>query len=63
MPTNAPLKHTAATQTLSVTTQLVHITVLVNQDTLVTEHLVKVRNILFYHLIDYVSLALHQSSH
>ena len=62
MSMNAQLEHTAVTRTLSVPTQLVHITVLVNEDTLVTEHLVKVRNILFYHLIDYVSLALHQSS-
>ena len=60
---NAPLEHTAAIQTLSVPTQLVHITVVVNQDTLVTEHLVKVRNVIFhYFLIDYMSLTLHQSS-
>ena len=62
MSMNAPTEHSAATQTVSVPTQLVHITVLVNQDTPVTEHLVKVRNVTFYYLIDYVSLALHQSS-
>ena len=62
MSMNVPLENTAATQTLFVTTQLVRITVLVNQDTLVTEHLVKVRNVISYYLIDYVSLALHQSS-
>ena len=40
---NAPMEYTAVTRTLSVPTQLVHITILVNQDTLVTEHLVKVK--------------------
>ena len=45
MSMNAQLEHTAVTRTLSVQTQLVHITVLVNQDTMVTEHLVKVRSL------------------
>ena len=45
MSMNALMEHTAVIPTLSVPTQLVHITVLVNKDTLVTEHLVKVRNL------------------
>ena len=43
MSMNALMEGTDAIPTLSVPTQLVHITVLVNQDTVVTEHLVKVR--------------------
>ena len=42
---NAQLEHTVVTQTLFVSTQLVHITVGVNQDTMVAEHLVKVRSL------------------
>ena len=47
MSMNAAVEHISVTRTLSVPTQLVHITVLVNQDTLVTEHYVKAIKLIY----------------